>query len=103
MAQEPKISGFTITNSGDDEELKEKSGIICNEPDPKALLILYCVVISNRKFTRASENLAMSRPPEWSRVTEANGGNLIKEPHCVITRQASITQELTEIVSGAAA
>lgn len=54
MAQEPKILQVLPLPPGDDEELKENLGIICTNLILRRYWILYCVVISNRRFTRAS-------------------------------------------------
>ena len=108
MAQEPKILQVLPLPPGDDEELKEKSWDYLYEPDPKALLdTLLRRYIESQVYQSVVENLASEQAARLVAMKAAtdNGGNLIKELQLVYNkaRQASITQELTEIVSGAAA
>ncbi|MBQ0303319.1 F0F1 ATP synthase subunit gamma [Proteus mirabilis] len=108
MAQEPKILQVLPLPPGDDEELKEKSWDYLYEPDPKTLLdTLLCRYIESQVYQSVVENLASEQAARMVAMKAAtdNGGNLIKELQLVYNkaRQASITQELTEIVSGAAA
>ncbi len=108
MAQEPKILQVLPLSPGDDEELKEKSWDYLYEPDPKTLLdTLLRRYIESQVYQSVVENLASEQAARMVAMKAAtdNGGNLIKELQLVYNkaRQASITQELTEIVSGAAA
>ncbi|WP_193017165.1 F0F1 ATP synthase subunit gamma [Proteus sp. FME41] len=108
MAQEPKILQVLPLPAGDDEELKEKSWDYLYEPDPKALLdTLLRRYIESQVYQSVVENLASEQAARMVAMKAAtdNGGDLIKELQLVYNkaRQASITQELTEIVSGAAA
>ncbi|HGN0160159.1 TPA: F0F1 ATP synthase subunit gamma [Proteus mirabilis] len=108
MAQEPKILQVLPLLPGDDEELKEKSWDYLYEPDPKTLLdTLLRRYIESQVYQSVVENLASEQAARMVAMKAAtdNGGNLIKELQLVYNkaRQASITQELTEIVSGAAA
>ena len=108
MAQEPKILQVLPLPPGDDEELKEKSWDYLYEPDPKTLLdTLLRRYIESQVYQNVVENLASEQAARMVAMKAAtdNGGNLIKELQLVYNkaRQASITQELTEIVSGAAA
>ena len=108
MAQEPKILQVLPLPPGDDEELKEKSWDYLYEPDPKTLLYtLLRRYIESQVYQSVVENLASEQAARMVAMKAAtdNGGNLIKELQLVYNkaRQASITQELTEIVSGAAA
>ena len=108
MAQEPKILQVLPLPPGDDEELKEKSWDYLYEPDPKTLLdTLLRRYIESQVYQSVVENLASEQAARMVAMKAAtdNGGNLIKELQLVYNkaRQASITQELTEIVSGAAA
>ncbi|MEY0939491.1 F0F1 ATP synthase subunit gamma [Proteus mirabilis] len=108
MAQEPKILQVLPLPPGDDEELKEKSWDYLYEPDPKTLLdTLLRRYIESQVYQSVVENLASEQVARMVAMKAAtdNGGNLIKELQLVYNkaRQASITQELTEIVSGAAA
>ncbi|RLR65383.1 F0F1 ATP synthase subunit gamma, partial [Pseudomonas aeruginosa] len=75
---------------------------------PKALLdTLLRRYIESQVYQSVVENLASEQAARMVAMKAAtdNGGNLIKELQLVYNkaRQASITQELTEIVSGAAA
>ncbi|MEQ4924688.1 F0F1 ATP synthase subunit gamma [Proteus hauseri] len=108
MAQEPKILQVLPLPAGDDKDLKEKSWDYLYEPDPKALLdTLLRRYIESQVYQSVVENLASEQAARMVAMKAAtdNGGNLIKELQLVYNkaRQASITQELTEIVSGAAA
>ena len=108
MAQEHKILQVLPLPPGDDEELKEKSWDYLYEPDPKTLLdTLLRRYIESQVYQSVVENLASEQAARMVAMKAAtdNGGNLIKELQLVYNkaRQASITQELTEIVSGAAA
>ena len=108
MAQEPKILQVLPLPPGDDEELKEKSWDYLYEPDTKTLLdTLLRRYIESQVYQSVVENLASEQAARMVAMKAAtdNGGNLIKELQLVYNkaRQASITQELTEIVSGAAA
>ena len=108
MAQEPKILQVLPLPPGDDEELKEKSWDYLYEPDPKTLLdTLLRRYIESQVYQSVVENLASEQAARMVAMKAAtdNGGNLIKELQLVYNkaRQASITQELREIVSGAAA
>ncbi|MFP3029051.1 MAG: F0F1 ATP synthase subunit gamma [Arsenophonus sp.] len=94
--------------AGDDETLKKKSWDYLYEPDPKILLdILLRRYIESQVYQSVIENLASEQAARIVAMKAAtdNGGNLIKDLQFVHnkTRQASITQELIEIVSGAAA
>ena len=66
-----------------------------------------CAATSSQVYQGVVENTARraGRPYGGDEAATDNGGSLIKELQLVYNkaRQASITQELTEIVSGAAA
>lgn len=104
MSQVPTISQLLPLPASDDDDLKHKSRITCTNLDPKALLIPCCVVMSNLRFIRAWLKTASEQAARMVAMKAAtdNGGSLIKELQLVYNkaRQASITQELTEIVSG---
>lgn len=90
------------------EEMKAKSWDYLYEPDPKALLdTLLRRYVESQVYQGVVENLASEQAARMVAMKAAtdNGGNLIKELQLVYNkaRQFSITQELTEIVSGAAA
>ncbi|MEY1424396.1 F0F1 ATP synthase subunit gamma [Morganella morganii] len=108
MSQVPTIVQVLPLPPSDDESLKKKTWDYLYEPDPKALLdsllrryieaLVYQGVVENLASEQAARMVAMKAATD-------NGGNMIKELNLVYNkaRQASITQELTEIVSGAAA
>ncbi|EMA3640923.1 F0F1 ATP synthase subunit gamma [Providencia stuartii] len=108
MSQEPTILQLLPLPESNDESLKKKSWDYLYEPDPKALLdTLLRRYIESQVYQGVVENLASEQAARMVAMKAAtdNGGNLIKELQLVYNkaRQASITQELTEIVSGAAA
>ncbi|BET95094.1 F0F1 ATP synthase subunit gamma [Xenorhabdus taiwanensis] len=108
MSQVPTITQLLPLPAGDDETLKKKSWDYLYEPDPKALLdTLLRRYIEAQVYQGVVENLASEQAARMVAMKAAtdNGGNLIKELQLVYNkaRQASITQELTEIVSGASA
>ena len=108
MSQEPTILQVLPLPPSDDETLKKKSWDYIYEPDPKALLdTLLRRYIESQVYQGVVENLASEQAARMVAMKAAtdNGGNLIKELQLVYNkaRQASITQELTEIVSGASA
>ncbi|OCA56657.1 F0F1 ATP synthase subunit gamma [Photorhabdus namnaonensis] len=108
MSQEPTVTQLLPLPAGDDETLKKKSWDYLYEPDPKALLdILLRRYVESQVYQGVVENLASEQAARMVAMKAAtdNGGSLIKELQLVYNkaRQASITQELTEIVSGASA
>ena len=108
MSQEPTILQLLPLPASNDETLKKKSWDYIYEPDPKALLdTLLRRYIESQVYQGVVENLASEQAARLVAMKPAtdNGGNLIKELQLVYNkaRQASITQELTEIVSGASA
>lgn len=108
MTQIPTITQLLPLPAGDDETLKKKFWDYLYEPDPKIILdILLHRYIESLVYQSVVENLASEQAARMVAMKAAtdNGGNLIKELQLVYNkaRQASITQELTEIVSGAAA
>ena len=108
MAQEPQVLQLLPLPKADDAELKRKSWDYLYEPDPKALLdTLLRRYVESQVYQGVVENRAREQAARMGAMKAAtdNGGNLIKELQLVYNkaRQASITQELTEIVSGAAA
>lgn len=108
MSQEPTIIKVLPLPASNDEILKKKSWDYIYEPDPKALLdTLLRRYIESQVYQGVVENLASEQAARMVAMKAAtdNAGNLIKELQLVYNkaRQASITQELTEIVSGASA
>ena len=108
MSQEPQILQLLPLPPSDDSELKKKSWDYLYEPDPKALLdTLLRRYVESHVYQGVVENLASEQAARMVAMKAAtdNGGSLIKELQLVYNkaRQASITQELTEIVGGASA
>ena len=108
MSQTPQILQLLPLPASDDSDIKNKSWDYIYEPDPKSLLdILLRRYIESQVYQGVVENLASEQAARMVAMKAAtdNGGNLIKELQLVYNkaRQASITQELTEIVSGASA
>lgn len=105
MSQVPTITQLLPLPASEDADLKRKSWITCMSPIRKRCWIPSCAATSNLRFIRAwLKTWPASRPPRVVAMKAAtdNGGSLIKELQLVYNkaRQASITQELTEIVSG---
>ncbi|AKJ40659.1 F0F1 ATP synthase subunit gamma [Pragia fontium] len=108
MSQSPEIGQLLPLPQSDNEDLKNKSWDYLYEPDPKALLdTLLRRYVESQVYQSVVENLASEQAARMVAMKAAtdNGGELIKELQLVYNkaRQTSITQELTEIVSGAAA
>lgn len=108
MSQAPVITQLLPLPASDDEELKRKTWDYLYEPDPKSLLdTLLRRYIESQVYQGVVENLASEQAARMVAMKAAtdNGGNLINELQLVYNkaRQASITQELTEIVGGASA
>ncbi|HGM5491350.1 TPA: F0F1 ATP synthase subunit gamma [Serratia fonticola] len=108
MSQEPQLLQLLPLPPSDDSELKKKSWDYLYEPDPKVLLdTLLRRYVESQVYQGVVENLASEQAARMVAMKAAtdNGGSLIKELQLVYNkaRQASITQELTEIVSGASA
>lgn len=108
MSQKPVVVQLLPLPPSDDSELKKKSWDYLYEPDPKVLLdTLLRRYVESQVYQGVVENLASEQAARMVAMKAAtdNGGSLIKELQLVYNkaRQASITQELTEIVSGASA
>ncbi|MBK0033030.1 F0F1 ATP synthase subunit gamma [Erwinia sp. S43] len=110
MSQSPQIEQLLPLPAADDSEgvVKKSTWDYLYEPDPKALLdTLLRRYVESQVYQGVVENLASEQAARMVAMKAAtdNGGNLIKELQLVYNkaRQASITQELTEIVSGASA
>lgn len=107
MAQEPKIDQLLPLPKSDDEELKHRWDYIY-EPDPKPILEKLMVrYIESQVYQGVVENAASEQAARMVAMKAAtdNAGNLIDDLQLVYNkaRQAAITQEISEIVSGAAA
>lgn len=108
MSQEPQILQLLPLPPSEDTELKEKLWDYLYEPDPKSLLdVLLRRYLESQVYQGVVENLASEQAARMVAMKAAtdNGGELIKDLQLVYNkaRQTSITQELTEIVSGASA
>lgn len=110
MSQTPTIAQLLPLPPADDAEgvVKKSTWDYLYEPDPKALLdTLLRRYVESQVYQGVVENLASEQAARMVAMKAAtdNGGNLIKELQLVYNkaRQASITQELTEIVGGASA
>jgi F-type H+-transporting ATPase subunit gamma len=107
MSQEPKIDQLLPLPKAEENELKHKWDYIY-EPDPKVILEeLMTRYVESQVYQAVVENVASemaSRMVAMKAATD-NAGNLIDELQLVYNkaRQAAITQELGEIVAGAAA
>ncbi len=107
MTQEPTVEQLLPVQAGDEDELKHHWDYIY-EPDAKEVLdhlltrfiesLVYQGVIENIACEQAARMIAMKSATD-------NAGTLIDDLQLVYNkaRQAAITQELSEIVSGAAA
>ena len=107
MTQQPEIKQLLPLLAEDTPELKHRWDYIY-EPDAKELLdglmqryiesSVYQAVIENIACEQAAKMIAMKNATE-------NAGTLIDELQLIYNnaRQAAITQELSEIVGGAAA
>ena len=107
MTQQPEIKQLLPLLAEDTPELKHRWDYIY-EPDAKELLdglmqryiesLVYQAVIENIACEQAAKMIAMKNATE-------NAGTLIDELQLIYNnaRQAAITQELSEIVGGAAA
>lgn len=107
MTQEPKITQLVPVVPSDDTELEHHWDYIY-EPDSKEVLnnvldryiesLVYQAVVENVACEMASRMLAMKNATD-------NAGDMISELQLIYNRerQAGITQEISEIVGGAAA
>ncbi|MGL9759822.1 MAG: F0F1 ATP synthase subunit gamma [Symbiopectobacterium sp.] len=109
MSQEPQVVQLLPLSPADDRELlKKKFWDYLYEPDPKSLLdTLLRRYVESQVYQGVVENLASEQAARMVAMKAAtdNGGSLIRGLQLVYNkaRQASITQELTEIVLGASA
>jgi len=107
MAQEPTIDQLLPLPKSDEEELKHRWDYIY-EPDPKPILEKLMVrYIESQVYQGVVENTASEQAARMVAMKAAtdNAGDLIDDLQLVYNkaRQAAITQEISEIVSGAAA
>jgi F-type H+-transporting ATPase subunit gamma len=109
MVQQPRVDQLLPLPVTEDSKLAKKHHWdYIYEPDPKQLLdTLLIRYVESQVYQGVVENLASEQAARMVAMQAAtdNAGNLINDLQLVYNkaRQASITQELTEIVSGAAA
>ncbi|SJN56499.1 F0F1 ATP synthase subunit gamma [Vibrio ruber] len=109
MVQEPTIDQLLPLPKSDSKEVKrEHSWDYLYEPEPKPLLdMLLQRYVESQVYQGVVENLACEQAARMVAMKAAtdNAGNLIEDLELVYNkaRQAAITQELSEIVGGAAA
>ncbi|MDY6890637.1 MAG: F0F1 ATP synthase subunit gamma [Pseudomonadota bacterium] len=108
MTQKPSIEQLLPLKAEEDDERLNHHWDYLYEPDAKELLnglliryiesLVYQAVVENNACEQAARMLAMKNATD-------NAGNLIDELQLVYNkaRQAAITQEISEIVAGAAA
>jgi F-type H+-transporting ATPase subunit gamma len=107
MTQRPFVQQLIPVESADDEELKHHWDYIY-EPDSKEVLDgLLMRYIESQIYQGVVENVACEMAARMVAMKSAtdNAGDIISELQLVYNkaRQAAITQELSEIVAGAAA
>ena len=107
MTQEPRIDQLLPIEKSDDQELKHHWDYIY-EPEAKEVLTdLLTRYIESLVYQALVENIACEQAARMVAMKAAsdNAGNMIDDLELVYNkaRQAAITQELSEIVSGAAA
>ncbi|MDF7666559.1 F0F1 ATP synthase subunit gamma [Orbaceae bacterium ESL0727] len=108
MSQKPTIQQLLPLLPSEDDELKEKSWDYIYEPDASSLLdVMLRRYIESQVYQAVVENLASEQAARMVAMKAAtdNGANLIKDLQIVYNkaRQSAITNELIDIVSGAAA
>ncbi|MGL5799812.1 MAG: F0F1 ATP synthase subunit gamma, partial [Plesiomonas sp.] len=108
MSQVPTIDQILPLPKPEKPEIPTHKWDYLYEPDPKPLLdTLLARFIESQVYQGVVENLACEQAARMVAMKAAtdNAGNLIDELKLVYNkaRQTSITQELSEIVSGAAA
>ncbi|HAS64394.1 MAG TPA: F0F1 ATP synthase subunit gamma [Vibrio sp.] len=109
MIQEPTIDQLLPLPKSDSEEMqREHSWDYIYEPEPKPLLDTLLVrYVESQVYQGVVENLACEQAARMIAMKAAtdNASDLIEDLELVYNkaRQAAITQELSEIVSGAAA
>lgn len=107
MSQEPTIDQLLPLPKSDEDDLKHRWDYIY-EPDPKPILDTLLVrYIESQVYQGVVENVASEQAARMVAMKAAtdNAGELINELQLVYNkaRQAAITQEISEIVGGAAA
>ena len=107
MSQVPEIEQLLPLPKSDDEDLKHLWDYIY-EPEPKSILDMLLVrYVESQVYQGVVENAASEQAARMVAMKAAtdNAGNLIDELQLIYNkaRQAAITQEISEIVGGAAA
>ncbi|GAA0359100.1 F0F1 ATP synthase subunit gamma [Bowmanella denitrificans] len=107
MTQAPKISQLLPLPKSDDKAYKHRWDYLY-EPDPKPILDMLLVrYVESQVYQGVVENAASEQAARMVAMKAAtdNAGNLIDELQLIYNkaRQAAITQEISEIVGGAAA
>lgn len=107
MSQVPKVDQLLPLPKSEEESLQHRWDYIY-EPDPKPLLDTLLVrYVESQVYQGVVENAASEQAARMVAMKAAtdNAGNLIDELQLVYNkaRQAAITQEISEIVGGAAA
>ncbi|MDF2179709.1 F0F1 ATP synthase subunit gamma [Aliiglaciecola sp. CAU 1673] len=107
MSQVPKIEQLLPLPKSDDKQYKHRWDYLY-EPDPKPILDMLLVrYVESQVYQGVVENSASEQAARMVAMKAAtdNAGNLIDELQLVYNkaRQAAITQEISEIVGGAAA
>ena len=108
MVQQPTVDQLLPLPKSEDSKMAKRHWDYLYEPDPKYLMDqLLSRYIESQVYQGVVENLASEQAARMVAMKAAtdNADNLITDLQLVYNkaRQASITQELTEIVSGAAA
>ena len=109
MVQEPTIDQLLPLPKSDSEDMKrDHSWDYIYEPEPKPLLDALLVrYVESQVYQGVVENLACEQAARMIAMKSAtdNAGDIIDDLELVYNkaRQSAITQELSEIVSGAAA
>lgn len=107
MSQVPKINQLLPLPASEEEEYQHSWDYLY-EPDPQPILDMLLVrYIESQVYQGVVENVASEQAARMVAMKAAtdNAGNLIDELQLVYNkaRQAAITQEISEIVGGAAA
>lgn len=107
MIQEPKVLQMLPVEKQEEDELKHHWDYIY-EPDAKELLdVLLVRYIESQVYQGVVDNIACEQASRMVAMKAAtdNAGDIIDELQLIYNkaRQAAITQEISEIISGAAA
>jgi F-type H+-transporting ATPase subunit gamma len=107
MTQEPEIEQLLPLQADEDEKLKHHWDYLYEPDEPALLEGLLARYIESQVYQAVAENKACEQAARMIAMKNAteNAGELIDELQLIYNkaRQAAITQELSEIVGGAAA